>query len=76
MIKVRNKPAYDELKANPEATLDEAWEILMKHVSMHDVPILAGGLDHVRETKNGFIFQDRCVNASGTWHDNSFIITK
>jgi hypothetical protein len=67
MITIYDDKLYEELKKDP------SWKTLFDadfYPKNPNIPVLAGGLDHISKTKNFFVFHD--IGCNG--RDNSFRI--
>uniref|UniRef100_A0A6M3XP27 Uncharacterized protein n=1 Tax=viral metagenome TaxID=1070528 RepID=A0A6M3XP27_9ZZZZ len=73
MKTIRNTKLFNELKKNPE------WSTLFTTGNYpeskdDDIPVLAGGLDHIDVKESGVYFHDIGMSSGGRILDNSFVI--
>ncbi len=67
---IQNTKLFQKIK-----NAENKWSALFKDdYTLEDasIPIFAGGLDHIKETKNQIVFYDRGSNGK----DNTFIIRR
>ncbi|MBA7532238.1 hypothetical protein ES705_24464 [subsurface metagenome] len=71
---IKNTKLFKELKKSPE------WAVLFKDnkgtLKDSKIPVLAGGLDHIKSDEKGVYFYDIGTRRGGQIYDNSFGIVR
>lgn len=71
---IKNTKLFKELRKSPE------WAVLFRDdkgtLKDSRIPVLAGGLDHIKSDEKGVCFYDIGTSQSGQIYDNSFGIVR